>query len=76
MTRSLSRMLYIQNIQLYAESKSFLERIVFFKPKRDSFKGIQQRLFKVTVHNVLQDINKREYNLSNGGGAVVMKPFP
>ena len=36
-------MLYIQNIQLYAESKSFLERIIFFKTKRDSFKGIQQR---------------------------------
>ena len=32
------------NFQLYTESKSFLECIVFFKPKEDIFKGIQQWL--------------------------------
>ena len=43
LTRSLPRMLYVLNIQLYTESKSFLERIFFFELEGDSFKGVQQR---------------------------------
>ena len=49
LTRSLPRMLYVQNIQLYTESKSFLERIIFFKLEGDSFKGIQQRPLQLLV---------------------------